>query len=158
MPLPLSQPLPQSLPSTRARAKTKRHGKAFNGAAAKPPRTKRSIKNARPSELYKWKLIHAEDVAGGAKPNEIHLDNLEKAKRAFDEFDKKGKAMVEAAEAFFKANEDAEACRHRRVQLELDTQRRHAAAILRHAVLTEEYNDKVAIRKEARRKANEASC
>lgn len=34
----------------------------------------------------------------------------------------------------------------------------HAEALLRHAVLTEDYNEKVAIRTEARRKANEASC
>ena len=47
--------------------------------------------------------------------------------------------MVEVAEAFFQAAVEAEACRVRRAHLELETQRRHAQAIFRHAVLTEDY-------------------
>ena len=39
-----------------------------------------------------------------------------------------------------------------------DTQRKHAGAIFRHAVLTEDYNKLLEARRAARAKANEASC
>lgn len=89
-----------------------------------------------------------------------------RAKRAFDDFDKewkssdkdKGKAMVGAAEAFFKANEEVEACRIRRAKHEQESTKRHAQGLLRFTLPTEELDKKVEIRKEARRKANEAHC
>ena len=74
-------------------------------------------------EWFKWKSIHAEDIAKGDPPVDDHLDNLDRTKRAYVSFCKtgwktvdtdQGKNMVEAAEAFFKANEEVELCMARR--------------------------------------------
>ena len=70
-------------------------------------------KEALRAEWYKWKTIHSEDTAHGAPADEVHLDHLERAKRAFIAFDKewksddkdKGETMVAAAEAFSNPNE-----------------------------------------------------
>lgn len=88
----------------RARAKIKQHGKASKDEAAKPPNMKRSLKNPMPSRLSglsgNSSMMKTSRGEREGKPNEIHLDNLEKAKRALDEFDKdgkpkdKGKSMV----------------------------------------------------------------
>ena len=66
--------------------------------------------------------------------------------------------MVEAAEVFFKANEEVEACRPRRADHARESAKRHAHALLRFTLLTEELDKKTEVRKEAVRKANEAHC
>ena len=66
--------------------------------------------------------------------------------------------MVEAAEAFFKADEAAEASRARRDELQANAQRVYAQAIRRHVVITEDYNKLLGKRRIKRAKANEASC
>ena len=66
--------------------------------------------------------------------------------------------MVDTADAFFKANQEVESRRKRRANHVEGAQKRHAEALLRFTLFTEELDGLVAVRKEARGKANEAHC
>ena len=64
--------------------------------------------------------------------------------------------MVAAAEAFFEANEEVESCKKRRTNRIEESQKRHAKALLRFTLYTEELDKLVEVRKEARNKVDEA--
>ena len=58
----------------------------------------------------------------------------------------KARSMVDANEAFFKADAAVGACKFRRDELQAETQRKYAQAIFRHAVLIEDLNKLLAER------------
>ena len=89
---------------------------------------------------------------GGIAAN---VDQADRAKKAYDDFIKegkevhqdKGKRMVDAAAAFFKADSAVKKCEERRARHVAESQERHANAVLRFHLLSEEIEGLVAIRR-----------
>ena len=93
------------------------------GGGGKPTKDeeKATKKEALRLEWVKWKDICSEDTARGGPPIPANVDQVDRAKKAFSDFEKdwkgdhqdKGKIMVETAAAFFKADSAVKKCEER---------------------------------------------
>ena len=86
----------------------------------KPPKDeeKATKKEALRLEWVKWKDICSEDTARGGLPIPVNVEQVDRAKKAFNDFEKywkgdhldKGKKLVDTAAAFFKADSAVKKC------------------------------------------------
>ena len=118
------------------------------------------MKEALRLEWVKLKDICSEDIARGGLPIPANVDQVDRAKKAFNDFEQnwkgdhqdKGKKMVDTAAAFFEADNAVKSCEERRAKHVEASQATHAVAVL----MFQELEDLVGKRREAREKANEA--
>ena len=110
-----------------------------------------------------WDRIRSENIRYGDPPDPLALDELEKAKRALEEFDRQklddtARRLSEATSDFLKVDQEIRDCERRRTELFLHIERETSQNSLRYQLLTDERNKLLGKRKEARARANELSC